>query len=197
MEHVGEEGAAGRAGSLSLRREPSGARRAAQQLLVSRTVLSIGERVDERVDNAGSPSQDGSHHVNDGHFGLFLINKNMRVFFRFFDQIKSTKNTSSSATLTTMSGRKQSRKQQKMSNIMRVSRRSSLRWCFSDELFLLFFTGRFASSCRPLVPGLFKIKVKILRRENLNFCFKKPVGHDVASGLSDFDEDAGVRYDDG
>ena len=91
MEHVGEEGASGRAGSLSLRREPSGARRAAQELLVSRTVLSIGERVDERVDNAGSPGQDGSQHVNDGHFGLFLINKNMRVFFRFFDQIKSTK----------------------------------------------------------------------------------------------------------
>ncbi len=72
VEHVGEESAAGRAGRLSLRGEPGRARRSAEELAVGRPVLPVGKRVDERVDDAGRPGQDGGHHVNDGHFCLFL-----------------------------------------------------------------------------------------------------------------------------
>lgn len=182
MEHICEESAAGWAGSLSLRRETSGAWRSAEQLAIRRPVLSVWKRVDEWIDDTRSPGQDGSHHVNDGHFCLFLLFENLkkaidhnqferewwgcctriRDYISHYEWKKKQVQTSSSATLTTIRGRKQRRKQQKMMSIMRVRRRSSRLWCFSDELFLLllFFTdlitGRLASSCLvfPLVPGL-------------------------------------------
>lgn len=78
MEHICEESAAGWAGSLSLRRETSGAWRSAEQLAIRRPVLSVWKRVDEWIDDTRSPGQDGSHHVNDGHFCLFLLFENLK-----------------------------------------------------------------------------------------------------------------------